>query len=630
MLSIVILFCDKDFKYIPDLIKNIKEKVHIPYEIVLIDNREKNTQTFNPDCTLYSFGYNARQVQGRKKGVELAKGDYIWFVDADDKVLEVGIELQSLVQRKYDFIVFKNSNSRLVSNQCLLERGLFCECGVQLWDKWIKTDILKKAEELIPEDISGIASEDTMLVIAGLKFSRTLYFHNKEIYEYQRYLSNCASPKIETVKHFKTIIHGYSEVTQCIEDMLTFSERRTLQWEAQKHSDVRFFLNRLQSCVPKIIPECMNIICDTFKYEDIITYWKADYDNESWVRPNFTAARDTLIKRFPDHQADIEARSVFKYYRRNEKGEEYVYKTEINRLEPSCLKKWGLKLSIICLVYDGNTKYLSSFVNMTKKIDFKHEVVIVDNRENKTKPLKYNLDDAVIVESEHNVGILDGRRLGFEKSSGDYIWFVDIDDEIMDVYDRDFGDYDIIKFPAYSDNYLRDDDFNPLVTVRDGVCTLETLGRLNVMLWDKWFKREVIENVYARLPSFYCVYNEDTLVTLTALEYAKSVRIIGTRPMYRHRTNADSTTLKRFKTKEDVDCIFIGFDEAVKVLPLLKLKVRPNDKYNVQYYMRIADNAHDCIKKYFVETLVDKFGYKVVSDLISTEFYNLSKYLTSE
>ena len=114
--------------------------------------------------------------------LQYAKGEYLWFVDADDKVLEVGIELQSLVQRKYDFIVFKNSNSRLVSNQCLLERGLFCECGVQLWDKWIKTDILKKVEELIPEDISGIASEDTMLVIAGLKFSSALYFHNKDIY----------------------------------------------------------------------------------------------------------------------------------------------------------------------------------------------------------------------------------------------------------------------------------------------------------------------------------------------------------------------------------------------------------------------------------------------------------------
>jgi len=630
MLSIVILFCDKDFKYIPALTENIKEKVHVPYEIVYIDNRENNKEPFETEHQLFSFGYNARQVQGRKKGVELTKGDYIWFVDADDKVLEVNSEYEELCEKDYDFIIFKKSSPQLINNQCLLERATFYKVGVQLWDKWIKTSILREAEKLIPTDLSGIASEDTMLVIGSLKFSRSVYFHPQEIYEYQRYISNCGNGHIKTVEHFKSIIYGYTEITNCIENMLTDKEKEVLEWEAQKHSDVRFFIDRLQYCDAKIIPQCVEIITQHFKFEDILVYWKAYYKSESWIRPNFLATKKALIKCFPDKKVDIEASCIYKYYRKNDNGEEYVYKTEVKYEEPECMKHWNRKLSIICLVYDGNTKYLSPFIEMTKKIDFDHEVVIVDNRDDKSKPLKYKMDDAVVVKTEENVGILNGRRIGFEHSSGDYIWFVDIDDEIMDVYDRDFGDCDIIKFPAYNDNYIRDSELYSYFIYKNDVCTLETLKKLNIMLWDKWFKRDVLKKVYARLPQFKCVYSEDVLVFLAALEYSSNIRVIGTKPMYRHRTNDSSTTLKQLKTKEDVDKLFVGFDDVMKTLPTLRLNVSPSDYANVSYYLDIADKAHEKIQKYFVDTLVQKFGFKAVSYLVNKDFKNLAGYLASE
>lgn len=626
MVSIVILFCDKDFKYIPALTENIKEKVHVPYEIVYIDNRENNKEPFETEHQLYSFGYNARQVQGRKKGIELAKGDYIWFVDADDKVLDVVAELENLCNNNYDFIIFKKSTPSFINNKFLLERSTFYNVGVQLWDKWIKTAILRKAEELIPADLSGIASEDTMLVIASLKFSRTIYFHPKEIYEYQRFISNCGNPRIESVEHFSNIIYGYTEVTNCIDSFLTDKEKKLLQWNAQKSSDVRFFIDRLQACVPKIIPECVSIITKNFKFEDILTYWKAYYESESWVHQNFVAAREALKKEFPEHKTDFDSKSIFKYYRKDVNGNEYCYDTKVNYIEPECMKKWGHTLSIICLVYEGNVKYLSSFLKMTKDIEIEHEVVIVDNRNDKSKPLKYKLDNVVLVETEENIGILDGRRKGFENSNGDYVWFVDIDDEIMDVCDRGFGDYDIIKFPAYNDNYIRDSESYSYYIRKPNVCTYDTVSKINIMLWDKWFKRDILEKVYARLPSFNCVYNEDVLIVLLALEYANEIRVIGTKPMYRHRTNEDSTTLKVFKSNKDVDRLFIGFDEVVKLIPTLKLNPTPSDNANVRFYLEIADRAIEKVQQYFVDTLKDKFGSKVVNDMINSEFNRLKKF----
>lgn len=629
MLSIVILFCDKDFQYIPDLISNIKECVKIPYQFVFIDNRENNKDEFQPevDWKYFSFGYNARQVQGRKKGVELADGEYIWFVDADDKVLEVTAEMEQLCHKNYDMIVFKESHPVVIEGQLLL-RDNFYKIGVQLWDKWVKTDALRKAEELIPTDLSGIASEDTMLVMGSLKFSKTVYFHPKKIYDYQRHRSNCGAFKFNSLEHYKSIIYGYTEVTDCIDKMLTDEEKVMNLWNEQRHSDVRFFIEKLMYCDPKIIPDCVKLITEAFSFEDILVYWKGFYENEKWIGPGFVAAKKAFIKEFPEHEVDIEARNVYKYYTLNEAGEEYCYKTEVNYIEPECLKNWSHTLSIICLVYEGNMKYLSSFLKMTRNVKVKHEVVVVDNRDDKTKPLKCNLENVVVVETEKNLGILDGRRFGFEHSTGDYIWYVDIDDEIMDVYDRDFGDSEIIKFPFYMNDNFINDVYSCVIRDKD-VATGNTVCQVDVMLWDKWFKRNVLEKVYNRIPHFFCIYGEDSLVSLTALDYANDVRCIDCWPMYRYRTNSDSITLRDIKTKKEVDRLFIGFDEVVKLYSYLKVKVSPKEDPNLIYYLGIANHADPKIKPYFIKTIKEKLGEKETKKIILEKYSELEKYINS-
>ena len=88
LLSICILFCDKDQHYIPSLLKNIKEKCQVKYEVVLIDNRKNKSVPLNVDARIYPCD-KLGQWNGRRLAISKAKGDYIWFIDADDSINEV-------------------------------------------------------------------------------------------------------------------------------------------------------------------------------------------------------------------------------------------------------------------------------------------------------------------------------------------------------------------------------------------------------------------------------------------------------------------------------------------------------------------------------------------------------------
>lgn len=624
MLSVIILFCDKDVKYIPSLLKNIKENLSIDYEIVLIDNRETNKDklSIDPDIRYFAFGYNARQVQGRKKGVELAKGDYIWFVDADDEILEVDSSFEKLMQKDYDIIVFDKSKYTHVKNN-LMEQSILASMGVQLWNKWVKTSVLRKVEEYIPTDISGTASEDAMLVIGSLKFGKSIFFYQQRIYKYMIGRSTCGCPSMDE-ERFKRIIHGYKQVTECIDKMLSAEDKIKLQWTDHVRGDIKFFLDRIKLCKVKDIPECIKVLTDTFNYEDLIIYWTASYNCDDWEKEKFLAARKTLLEIYPDKEMFINASNVIQYYTLDKDGNEYCYKSEVENKVPDFLKEWNHSLSIVCVVYEGNVKYLKKFLNYTKRIEVPFEVVVVDNRDDKSKPL--NVKDVILVETEKNLGILDGRRAGFEASHNEYVWFVDIDDEILNVRNMDYGDNDIICFSFYDINY---NPIRPCSQVITGskVCSRSTLNDINIMLWHKWFKRDVLEKAYYKIPHFFCIYSEDVLVSIAALEFADSVRCLDTLPMYKYNSSQDSITQKKINTKEGVDKLFVGFEEVVKILPQLKLRVFHNSNESVKYYIDIANRSDDSVKQYFADVLIRNFGRKSILENLDLEHKKFLEYV---
>jgi len=101
ILSIVILCCDKDYQMVSSLLNNIdnvwyeQHDSFLDYEVIIVDNRENEAdkdvdwEHHKADITIHKSGSNIMQFAARAIGTQLAKGDYIWFIDADDSILEI-------------------------------------------------------------------------------------------------------------------------------------------------------------------------------------------------------------------------------------------------------------------------------------------------------------------------------------------------------------------------------------------------------------------------------------------------------------------------------------------------------------------------------------------------------------
>ena len=162
-ISCIILFCDRDYIYIPELLNNIHENLKIDHEIILVDNREeyKDIDIEIPDeidVSYIDMGRNFRQLQARKFASQNATGDYIWFIDADDNILEVNDSIERrIIDRKFpDMIVFnynegyteKDFNTVLHFDDTqfytigLINKSMRKMIDVFNWNKWYKKDII--------------------------------------------------------------------------------------------------------------------------------------------------------------------------------------------------------------------------------------------------------------------------------------------------------------------------------------------------------------------------------------------------------------------------------------------------------------------------------------------------------
>ena len=80
MITIGLTVCDNDYENCQKVLDQIKHKVKVKHEVVIIDNREKFKDVKTKWKPTYSFGYNAYQFAARTKIIEYAKGDYLRIV----------------------------------------------------------------------------------------------------------------------------------------------------------------------------------------------------------------------------------------------------------------------------------------------------------------------------------------------------------------------------------------------------------------------------------------------------------------------------------------------------------------------------------------------------------------------
>lgn len=591
MISIGITFCDNDFYLYNHLIDKIKKNVKVDYELIVIDNTEGNKLGNN---ATFSFGYNAYQFASRRKIIELAKGDYIWFIDGDDDIYNLTDED---IQSNEDIIVFgfksglgaKEYEDKLYRDNLLSWSFIQDEMCTSLWNKLIKRELYIDIDSFVTNPLLKVVSmEDTFYLSLALKNAKTVRTKNKLIYIHNQGLSDTGYLSYEG---FCKLTTGFNEVI----DLLT-------SLGISKNDILNHCINYFMSFL-NFTSEPIKITKDLLKLIPIKEKWEHSYEllvnlchsdddlNQLQSAYKKTFGNDSLPKGFYDARyTDGHVERIF------------------YEIERPYYDEWNHNLSIVVLVYDDNIKYLEQFKSyVEQRIKVDYELIIVDNRDSKTEEINA---DVVL---DKNVGCLDGRRLALDACHNQYVWFVDIDDELLWIQNVNYGSEDIIAFPYI---YKKQNHQFIFCDGADNVkpkdfFTIKTMQKLQVMLWNKWFKKELLEEVFAQIPSFFCIYHDDNLITYTALSKAKGVRLFGGLPIYYHASNKDSIFSEGKKTQEEVDFLFEGFQQVMnyenEFFSSEQMEIMES-LYNVVFYIKHMEDSSEEIQPYFKQKLISLFG----------------------
>lgn len=218
-LTIIMCFCDKDFCYLENMLNQIKNKILVNHEILLLDNRENNKEQINIDKSLYtkiySFGFNGYNFS-RIKLIKYATGNYIWFIDCDDEIVET-IDDSFLPEKDYDVIEFYFDD----------ELGTFGKYFRDVnyvsvfWNKWIKKDFCENAWKGLEN--YKISFGDDIILIGILKennIENSYIRKEKTIYNYRNDRSSLWNSEI-SIENFRNSLFGFFDGLKIIREKTT-------------------------------------------------------------------------------------------------------------------------------------------------------------------------------------------------------------------------------------------------------------------------------------------------------------------------------------------------------------------------------------------------------------------------
>ena len=198
-------------KYLVRCLDSVINQTYKNLEIIIIndasqDSSQQIIDTYkNKDERIISIvnEENIYQGESRNKGLRIASGEYITFVDSDDWIeKEMYEEMMGLILKIQADIVecnFKATNSingsmyikslipLFKKNTCSIDKYIIHlsknELGVVVWNKIYRTEILK-VNKVKFEDNKEIFGEDLLFNLAIMHYANSIITINKPLYNY--------------------------------------------------------------------------------------------------------------------------------------------------------------------------------------------------------------------------------------------------------------------------------------------------------------------------------------------------------------------------------------------------------------------------------------------------------------
>ena len=281
-LTFVIICYNKDYQ---NALKNIHSilKSHIPfeYEILAVYNRSGNIQQEteseffeeikklkNTRSLLVTDAKN--QYFCRSSAIKSINSKYTWFIDGDDSILKIPRKFKNL---DYDVVCFNAKTSdgnewcfgpnRKISN-------LSCDFIAQtinftLWNKWIKTDILKNYSATNKKIVSG---EDSLYCIYSLLNAKSIKYFNKCLYSYsknqQRKMPNC-----ENEQRFEYLLTGNNYILSELKRNVPIEKIKELGYDKLEYNELSWYLRVAENFNNEEIKKAADFLKNNFSKEKL-------------------------------------------------------------------------------------------------------------------------------------------------------------------------------------------------------------------------------------------------------------------------------------------------------------------------------------------------------------------------
>lgn len=216
--SVVVTFCDRDIKHIDNCIDSINKHLHVNHELIFVDNRKDQSTKISSleNQNVVSKGRNTYCLEGRRLGLDVAKGKFIWFFDVDDFMYEDIYESDLrkvkddtyIIQFYYktfpeNYIKFSPNGKKIYNVRCLPRN---------LWSRWFNTEELKNRLLPVKRDIDIVNCEDNFvidLMTDKLDDYKHHVFIDKIIYLYNL---NTSAQHDYTKENIERVLYGCSNL----------------------------------------------------------------------------------------------------------------------------------------------------------------------------------------------------------------------------------------------------------------------------------------------------------------------------------------------------------------------------------------------------------------------------------
>lgn len=218
------------------------------------------------------------------------------------------------------------------------------------------------------------------------------------------------------------------------------------------------------------------------------------------------------------------------------------------------MKECNTLVSIIVPVY-GTEVYLPACIESLCNQTYKNiQIILVDDQSPDNCPKICDdyakRDSRIVVIHQKNKGVSGARNTGLQNAIGDYVMFVDSDDELrsdgVDILLKDSLEYgaDIVWAPKRYANEYEEGSYT--VFEEDGAILLSLNLEPNVnAVWSKLFKRDFIEGLYFEEGKNI---NEDGFFMFQCY-MRKPILVCHNVFVYKYNVRADSCSRQKFNDK---------------------------------------------------------------------------------